>query len=413
MEKIFNNEGYMRTRLEKAKTDRVYYDLPDIIVDESGVQEKGLIRIQTLADFEAYCKNHQIIVSFLMENYPKVVADIYRNAMTELSDPSSETNISKILSGDKVKSNLIYQAAYAPSARSTVRGFLNTFNASRAGVKGTEVELPKFKRTKKQFMKMFEKNSKGYFVPEINSEGLVVSKDGGKFSTNFIALSEEDVTKEQLIEYFKAPFGDIANKMGIDFEDIVELSQQAYSKLGTPDMAEAVNYLVDTCAETYPLSFPVKKVANKQKEIASDDELSDSVREGNLENDENLSLGEYEVVINDTNGDIVEEEPVIEEPVIEEPVIAEPVSKEQEIKEPVVEDNTVNEVLIVGDDNVIKPGVEDGELVVNVTPKEGVVYRYEFVSTSRIKTADGEPVKGSRVKKVLIVTAEEEPSERE
>lgn len=403
MEKIFNNEGYMKNRLEKAKTDRVYYDLPDIIVDESGVQEKGLVRIQTLADFEAYCKNHQIIVSFLMENYPKVVADIYRNAMTELSAPSSETNISKILSGQPVKSSFVYQAAYAPSARSTISGFLNTFNASKSGVKGTEVKLPKFKRTKKQFMKMFEKNMKGYFVPEINSEGLVVSKEGGKFSTNFIALSEEDVTKEQLIEYFKAPFGDIADKIGIDFEDIIDLSQQAYDKLGTPDMAEAVNYLVDTCAENYPLSLPGKKVVNKQKEIASEDELLDGIREGVLENDKYLSLGEYEIIINDTNGDIVEEEPVIEEPVVE----------EQEIEEPVVEDNTVNEVLIVGDGNLIKPGVENGEVVVNVTPKEGVVYRYEFVSTSRIKTADGEPVKGSRVKKVLIVTAEEEPSERE
>lgn len=223
MEKVFNNEGSMRTRLKKAKTSRVYYDLPDIVIDASGVHDNGTVRIQTLADFEAYCNNHKDVVDFLMQNYSKDIAAIYRNAMTELSDPKSETNISKILSGQPVKSNFVYQAAYAPSARSTVRGFLNTFNASKSGVLGVDVQLPRFKKTKKQIMKMFE-TEKGYFVPEINAEGLVVSKDSGKFNTNFTALSEEELARDYFFNNLEVPFGEFINKVGIKSEDIIRLS---------------------------------------------------------------------------------------------------------------------------------------------------------------------------------------------
>lgn len=453
MEKIFNNEGAMRTRLKKAKTSRVYYDLPDIVVDATGAHDNGTVRIQTLADFEAYCKNHEDIVDFLMQNYLKDIAAIYRNAMTELYDPKSETNISKMFSGKPVKSNLVYQAAYAPSPRSTIRGFLNTFNASKSGVLGVDVQLPRFKKTKKQIMKMFE-TEKGYFVPEINAEGLVVSKDGGKFNTNFTAyseeelardyffnnlevpfgefinkvgiksadiikLSEEKVTEEYLransevpfkdvintvcidfediiaiskenlarqclLEYFKAPYGDKADEMGIDFNDIVDLSKKAYGQIGNVDVAKTVSDLVDTCAETYPLDFYVGSKKVKSVGLLADaDEIT------------------KETLLDEISDEVLSDE--IADGLLDEGEMVDSVPFEDE-------GDIVDEIRIEGEGSSIRPGIEDGEVVITITPEAGVVYRYVSVYCSKVKDGNGKPMSESKVKRLVITP---EPSERE
>lgn len=402
--KIFNNEGAMKTRLKKAKTGRVFYDLPDIVVDASGAHDNGTVRIQTLADFEAYCKNHEDIVDFLMQNYSEEIAAIYRNAMTELSDPKSETNISKILSGQPIKSNFVYQASYAPSARSTVRGFLNTFNASKSGVLGVDVQLPRFKKTKKQIMKMFE-TEKGYFVPEINAEGLVVSKDGGKFNTNFVAIPASEITEEQLLEYFKAPYGDKADEMGIDFKDLIDLSKKAYEQIGKSDMAKTVSNLVDTCAETYPLDFYVK--GKKVKNVGLLDNADEITNEVLLDEitDESLVEGLADEVTNET---LVEE---LADEVTDETLSDEIADTLLDGDDSITDDSIVDEIRIEGGVHHTRTGIEGGEVVITIAPEEaGVVYRYVSVYSSKVKDGNGKPMYESKVKRLVITS---EPSERE
>lgn len=372
MEKIFNNEGEMKRRLERAKTSRVYYDLPAIDFDENGAfYEYESVRIQTLAEFEEYCKKHQVVAEFLMENYPKFVADIYRNAMTELSDYTQKTNASRILSGKPVSSNVIYQTAFSPAANVILRSFINTFNYKQADLQGKTVELPKFKKTKKQILKMLQRGDEGYFIPEIDANGLVVSKDGGKYSTNFIAVSCEDVTREQVLEYLKAPFGDRADELGIDFEAILEKSKKTFNRLYTADLGEETSMLVDRCGDVYPLSFKFKP--GESKPLA----------------DTNPTVVAPEI-------EDFEEIPFEEVPVAEE-----------------IPEETFDELEVAGG-SVVKPKIsEDGELVVGITPERsesaGVTYKFVLkdVPNSRLKI-DGKSASHSRLKRVEIVAVESE-----
>ena len=144
------------------------------------------------------------------------------------------------------------------SAKDAVYGVLNTLGRDALKVIGNDVELPKVKRTNTQVLSLLKKGTEGYYVPQIDKDGLIVTAGDGKdhFDVNFVAVSSLDVTEEQLKEYLKAPFGEYADKAKVDYDKIIELCKTAYKGMAASDgMFPDVREIMHECLKSYPLSF--------------------------------------------------------------------------------------------------------------------------------------------------------------
>lgn len=273
--KITNRDGEYTRRLQESKTGKFCIELPDFDVDKNGnlVPNSKLVKINTYEQFIDYKNRHEMVVNFIMENYPSVIATVYRNSLTSLSDKDHKTAIGKILSGQKIKNTSIYETAFSPDEECLYLFGLNNYNYVKGGFVGREAVLPsRVKRTRKQLMTLLEKDRNGFFVPEIDEKGLVVSVGKGRdhFDVNFIAVHGDEITNEQLFDYLTAPFGDRVQESGIDFQSIAELCNKAYASIGTENMARDMQMLVDYCTANYPLSFSKVKADKKQEEQNND-----------------------------------------------------------------------------------------------------------------------------------------------
>ena len=390
MEKIFNNQGELSKWLN-TKTGKNFIMVPDFDKDADGnyVMKDELLKINTLAGFKDYIAKHQEIVEFLGENYPKLVSTIYKNTMTSFTDPKGRTTYAKIFSGKPVKNTEIYQEAHATDIRSIFSGFLKTYNAKNMGLEGNDVLLPKVKRTKKQFMKLFEKNNKGYMIPEIDKNGLVVNATNSKddFSVNFIAVPAEDVTNYQLSDYFTAPFGDkIVEAIidcGVDFDKIEELCLKAYENIGQAEMVESLEEIMDYCMAVYPLSFsrfkadPIKTKMTPVVESESGEES-----------------GEWEPVVKDPSDDEIGDwEPIVKDPSEDEIGDWEPIVKDSSVEPDV--DPVVEPIVEPDVDPVVEPVDLEEEPPVRVF--ETIIDINWEKRASRIKDINGTPIRHSRI----------------
>lgn len=219
----------------------------------------NIYSITTKKQAEAYDKKYAKVMDIIKEKYPdiSIVRRIFtaslKEAISELSGNWADTTSGKILRGKITSNARVFQNMYGTDPVNTVAGFLNTLKT----YDGKEVVLPKVKKTKASIMKQFSKNPVGYYIPEITAKGLVVKPLVGSgntaFDVNCHAFNSNDVTKEQIIEYFKAPFGNA--KVDVDFDRIVEFSQAAYSSIDTEEFLPKVKLLVDYITANYPLSF--------------------------------------------------------------------------------------------------------------------------------------------------------------
>ena len=360
MEKIFNNQGELARKLD-SKTGRFFITVPDFDKDADGnyVMKDELLKINTLAGFNDYIAKHQEIVEFLGENYPKLVSTVYKNTMTSFTDPFRRSTYAKMFSGLPVKNTEIYQEAHATDVRSIFSGFLKTYNAKNMGFEGNDVLLPKVKRTKKQFMKLFVEDKQGFMIPEIDKNGLVVNATNSKddFSVKFIAVPAEDITYDQLSDYLTAPFGDKVVESiidsGVNFDKIEELCLKAYKNIGQAEMVESLEEIMDYCMSVYPLSF---------SKIKADPVKTPPVVEGASEDE----IGDWEPIVKDPSGDEVGEW----EPIVKDPSDEEGASEEESAEE--------------------EPPVRIFETVIDVS--------WENKPTSRIKGINGQPIRHSKIK---------------
>lgn len=255
--KLATNERLM----QNGKPAKYVVAVPNFEVKKNGeVLDAGdVILIKTSKEAYAYENRYKDVVDILKQRYPdiSVVRRIFtaslKEAISELSGNWADTTSGKILRGQSMSNARVFQNMYGTDPVNTVAGFLNTLKT----YEGKEVVLPKVKKTKLSVMKQFSKNPVGYYIPEITAKGLVVRPLVGSgntaFDVNCSAFNSKDVSREQVVEYLKAPFGDA--KVNVDFDRVVELSQMAYSSIGTDEFLPKVKFLVDYITANYPLSF--------------------------------------------------------------------------------------------------------------------------------------------------------------
>ncbi len=246
--------------LKKVKAGKSIF-LPEYkINDTTGEWEEIQVEIKTEDEFNAYVAKHQEIKDFLETQNSKSAAKIYANAMYSLTSPANTTIAGKLLSGKKMTSGAFYGSGNIPQAKDAVYGVLNTKMKADLGILGKDVVLPMVKKTKTQVLKLLKDGIDGYYIPQIDKDGLVVTKGRGleHFDVNFISVSSEDVTKDQLMEYFKAPFGDKADTPEAEayIENILALCKEAYKTMAMgDDMYKGVRDIVHECMKKYSLSF--------------------------------------------------------------------------------------------------------------------------------------------------------------
>lgn len=353
MEKVFNNQATLAKRMNN-KVRRPILVLPKVSLGENGefVLGSGYAEISSYDQFCEYVDTQSVVIEYLKENYPSVIAKIYKNALSELTDPENATIAGKLLTGRNVKDVDSFDAGLAPNGESTVYGIIRTAIAKKSGLEGKSVELPVVKRPKRRVMSMFIKNKNGYFVPEIDANGLVVapSRDRTHFNIKFIGVKESDITKEQLLEYFKAPYGEKADESGVDFERLVELCKEAYKSMDDSNVVNNVQEIANFCASNLPMSF------------------------ANIKDDRKIEA-------------VPTEEPVVEEPVEE-------THAEESVETPVEE--TPDER-----DLVSRALVPKGGALIVIEPKAlEPVYEYS-IETSKIKSFSN-VLKVKVVKKPLV-----------
>jgi len=199
--------------LKKIKAGKSVF-LPEFYRNGEGEWVEKQVEIKTEAEFNSYVSRNKYIQDFLREQKSTVASKIYAKAFYVLTSPANTTIAGNLLSGKEFNSSKVYRAGNIPQAKDAIYGVMNTFTKNALGIIGYDVELPKVKKTNTQILKLLKEQTEGYFVPQINKDGLVVTSGLGRdhFDCNFVAVSAEDVTEEQLREYLKAPFGDHADE---------------------------------------------------------------------------------------------------------------------------------------------------------------------------------------------------------
>lgn len=289
--KLATNEKLMQS----GKPAKYAIVVPNFEVKKNGeVVDAGEFVIKTQKEAKAYENRYNGVMDVLKQSYSEisVVRRIFtaslKEAISELSGNWADTTSGKILRGKSTSNARVFQNMYGTDPVNTVAGFLNTLKT----YDGKDVVLPKVKKTKAAVMKQFSKNPVGYYLPEITAKGLLVRPLVGSgntaFDVNCSAFNSKDVSREQVVDYLKAPFGD--SKVDVDFDRIVEFSQIAYSSIGTDEFLPKVKLLVDYITANYPLSFekikkdsPANKSAKPQEKAViakpQNDELKKKVDE--------------------------------------------------------------------------------------------------------------------------------------
>lgn len=368
MEKVFSNQKEIERKFG-LKRNPLVLTLPDFVENEDGTYTilDNPVTITSYEQFCEYSKKHEIMLKYLSENYPEIISNVYKNALSELVDTRKSTLAGKYLGGKNVKSNDVMESGFATSSKNTIFGILRSVNAKKKGIDGKVVELPKIKRAKRQVMKNFAKNKEGYFIPEINNEGLVVnpSKDKSHFDVNFVGFAATDVTLDQVIEYLKAPFGDKADESGVDFAKLAELCKNAYSAMGSPSMNKNVQNVINYCESVYPFSFAGVKGA-----VKTPAKPVESVGVEGLDS-EMVSLEETDSEATDASAEITDEP-----------------------------EGSVDEIDIKGKTGM-EAGVDDGSMMIKVSPTgEGTTFKYRVVTSPSNRY--------SKVLKVEVVKVEPE-----
>ena len=248
------NAGNLLKRVRAGKS----IFLPEYFRDSDGEWIERQVEIKSEQEFNAFVSRNQYLKDFLESKNSTVASKIYANAYYVLTSPANSTIAGKLLSGKEFNSSKFYRSGNIPQAKDVIYGAINTFTRDALGIIGQEVELPKVKRTSSQIMKLIKKGADGFYVPEIDKDGLVVTAGLGRehFDCNFVAVNAKDVTEEQLREYLKAPFGDKADEAKVDYDKIIELCKTAYKGMAASDgMFPDVREIMHECLKSYPLSF--------------------------------------------------------------------------------------------------------------------------------------------------------------
>lgn len=227
------------------------------------------LRITTIEQAEEYDKKYAKVLEILKEKYPnlsrvrRIFTASLKDAVRELScgeRANGQLNTCKILSGKNLSNAVVISNLNNAGRKDsilTVKGFLNTLK----DYEGKEVLLPKAERPSKAIMREFRKNREGYYVPQITAKGLVVvpleGSNNKAFDSWCSAFSSSDVTREMVIEYLKAPFGD--KKVNVDFEKLADLSKATYRSIGQDNFVANLETMMDYVAKYYPLDFSQMK----------------------------------------------------------------------------------------------------------------------------------------------------------
>ena len=151
--------------------------LPEFVRLDSGEWIEDVTTISSLDEFNAYIERQEAIVERLKAvHHSDNAAKIYSNAFYALTSPANTTMAGRLLSGKVINSSKVFRSPNIESAKDAIYGVLNTIARDDLAVVGKEVELPKVKRTSSQVLSMFKKGIEGYFVPQIDKDGLVVNK---------------------------------------------------------------------------------------------------------------------------------------------------------------------------------------------------------------------------------------------
>lgn len=259
---LFPNKVWKKLeKNETAKKIKFRLEVPNFIEREDGVVLPQVLslKIYTTSQLKAYEEKIRKYYDHINQKYPNdyKVVRILDNTLAELSDPEHTTKIGKFLSGAPVKSSTIFEENFSLDPANTICGFISTYNRDVLGFEGKKVALPRVKRPRETAINIFKKNPVGFFVPEIDEKGLVVTagKNNKNFNIKLVAVNTKDITNEQFFDYITAPFGARAKESGVPFDLIKELSMDAYKSIGTSQMGSKVELLINFCTAYYPLSF--------------------------------------------------------------------------------------------------------------------------------------------------------------
>lgn len=399
MERFLNNQTEVVKKLKKSDRKKLGFsvELPDVYLDENGDwQSYRNIVISSYAEFCEYAKKHEEIIQFLKSNYPEVVSVIWKNAFSEFSSTKCSTIAGKLLSGEKISSTKLLSAASSSDSKNAIRGILRRLNFTKSGIKGEKVTLPVMKKTKKEVMSLLESSSEGYYLPELDENGMVVLPvDKTHFAGNFFAVNASEVTEEQVREYLAAPIvnSKVANKNNLDL--LVTLSKEIYRKIGKPEMTSWVRMMLDTCADVYPLSFTeIQDKKSRKQEIVNEPVILPMPEEGNkpvvvcddfdlpVENDEDLlSLeNDDEPLIPENDDDMFAPENFDESAILESD--DEQKQKDVGISKIVIEGKTVSET----DVN------EEGKLIMSISNRDGLTFTFVLSEDEKGKILHAKPV---------------------
>lgn len=273
MNSLFKREVWKKLEANKDKI-KYKFNVPFFVEREDGVVIVPTIahEITNTNQLEEYEKKVRKYYDYIKDTYPEQskVVRVLDNTLARLTDPSNSTKIGRILSGQPIKNSAVFSMSYELDASNAFVGFLSTYNRDFLGFEGRKEVLPRVRRSKSTLVNLFNKNKKGFFVPEIDEKGLVV-RPGSRnqaFEVNLVAVNSKDITEQQFENYITAPFGNRQAESGVPFGVVKDLAREAYASIGTSELSDKVEALLNVCMHCYPYSFKAVKKDKKQPEVA-------------------------------------------------------------------------------------------------------------------------------------------------
>ena len=272
--------------LERTGVDPVepFYtiELPDIEKAETGEWVFGgdTVEIDSLEAFNAYMSENEELYEIIKNNYPSVISTVWRSAFGKMY--GGESVASKMLHGKPVDLDSVVMATsfYEHSADEPTINYILT-KVNNIVRKNNVTTIKPYKKAKKEVMSLLgASKGKGYFLPEITENGVVVTPTkSNRLSARFFAVGENEYTPEQVKEYLmvnaSARTYDDEAKDAAETEsfvdEILKLSQKAYSAMlegKTTEFRNAVEMMNVNCSYIYNPDFSVieqKEAAKKAK----------------------------------------------------------------------------------------------------------------------------------------------------
>ncbi len=294
-EREFAKNKKVVEKIERTGKDIDYnfysVELPDIRKSEDGSWVFGgeYIDIDTIEDFRLYAEDNNELFEIIKAQYPQIISTIYRQAISNLSDRNKKTIASKMLNGetfdlDKIAAST---ATYEWGRQTpTISYILSKVNGDKKS--GKPVAIKPYKKAKKEVMNYLNggREQRGFFLPEITENGLVVTPTKDKrLSPRFFAVGENEYTEEQVREYLLANAVTTAERYGSsesaerERQDIVnaiiERAMLGYDAIINEDprtlqiATEEMNYL---CSIIYEPDFSVieqKEAVKRAKAVST------------------------------------------------------------------------------------------------------------------------------------------------